>query len=55
MNWGDSEQGPSTSVQRMIGEEIAKTKSTITGSGMKSWLIAVIAVVAIIFFVKKVS
>lgn len=56
MNWGDSEQGPSTTVQKMIGEQVAQTKATLfSPGGMNKWLIIGVAVVAIIFFVKKVT
>jgi hypothetical protein len=55
MNWGDSEQGPSTTVQKMIGEQVALTKSALTAGGAKSWLIMGAVIIAIIFLVKKVA
>jgi len=45
----------SPAIQNMIGEEITKTKNAVAGNKTSNWLIAVVAVIAIIYFVKKVT
>ena len=55
MNWGDSEQGPSNTVQQILRESVSQTEKALTGTKTKSILIVFLAVVVIVFFVKKVS
>jgi hypothetical protein len=45
----------SPAIQNMIGEQVALAKSTFGSGSTKNWLFIAIAVVAIIFFVKKVT
>jgi hypothetical protein len=45
----------SPSIQSMITEQVALTKSALTGGGTKSWLIMGAVILVIIFLVKKVT